>query len=463
MNAVAQITTAPRRSITAEMAERYGMEPDAFERTIRATCMESNATREEFAALMVVAREYRLNPLTREIFAFRKKGGGIIPIVSIDGWVSLTNSHPAFDGMEFIYSDDDHGSLRSVTCRIFRKDRARPVEVTEFLDECLRPTDPWKMKRRMLRHKALIQCARYAFGFSGIYDEDEAERFGEARDVTPRRSDAPPPAPALAAPARQPTPNPEIAAATASAAAVTDAEGLDAHSPPKDGEPSASTPSTEQVEDVQVEEINPEELTTEIVDHYGRAQALSDIDDVDALFAEDMDRLSRNQREAIQDARQAAEARLAPVPEPRQTGPDYEALVAEFERLAPTADTKDKLEDFADPLQPLMDQLPPDLRDRATTAWTENLKRIAHAKPTPTEQATPEAPTVDMSEPAQTVEQYEAQVAHIIATESNHDTIRRWWFRTVDVRDNVIRPSKEQRDDWKKRVFDRIAKLQGEG
>jgi hypothetical protein len=39
----------------------------------------------------------------------------------------------------------------------------------------------------MLRHKALIQTARYAFGFAGIVDPDEAERIDEAtmRDVTP--------------------------------------------------------------------------------------------------------------------------------------------------------------------------------------------------------------------------------------------------------------------------------------
>ncbi|MCO2532685.1 phage recombination protein Bet, partial [Pseudomonas aeruginosa] len=37
---------------------------------------------------------------------------------------------------------------------------------------------------RMLRHKAMIQCARLAFGFAGIYDQDEAERIVE-RDVTP--------------------------------------------------------------------------------------------------------------------------------------------------------------------------------------------------------------------------------------------------------------------------------------
>jgi hypothetical protein len=45
--------------------------------------------------------------------------------------------------------------------------------VTEFLAECKRGTEPWKnMPRRMLRHKALIQCARVAFGFA-LYDDDE--------------------------------------------------------------------------------------------------------------------------------------------------------------------------------------------------------------------------------------------------------------------------------------------------
>jgi len=29
----------------------------------------------------------------------------------------------------------------------------------------------------------MIQCARYAFGFAGIYDDDEAERIVAAQDV----------------------------------------------------------------------------------------------------------------------------------------------------------------------------------------------------------------------------------------------------------------------------------------
>jgi hypothetical protein len=78
----------------------------------------------------------------------------------------------------------------SCTCTIYRKDRAHPVTVTEYMTECYRPTAPWKSHPlRMLRHKAMIQCARLAFSFAGIYDPDEGERVLAAEnaiDVTPR-------------------------------------------------------------------------------------------------------------------------------------------------------------------------------------------------------------------------------------------------------------------------------------
>lgn len=181
MNAIAKVE--PRKSVIATLAGSYGMEPDAFEATLRGTVFPPSGTREEFAAFVLVAKEYRLNPLLREIYAFPKKGGGIVPIVGIDGWLSLINGHPQFDGMEFDEHNDENGALVSVTCRIFRKDRSHPTVVTEYLDECIRGTEPWKMKRRMLRHKSAIQGSRYAFGFSGIYDEDEARDIAQVRDV----------------------------------------------------------------------------------------------------------------------------------------------------------------------------------------------------------------------------------------------------------------------------------------
>ena len=155
---------------------------DAFSNVLASTIMPSpNVRAEQITAFLMVAKEYRLNPITKEIYAFPAKGGGVQPIVSIDGWLKIINSHPDFDGMEFQDILDDSGALRAVTCRIYRKNRAHPVEMTEYMDECRRNTDPWRQwPNRMLRHKATIQAARYAFGFSGIADPDEAERSTDA-------------------------------------------------------------------------------------------------------------------------------------------------------------------------------------------------------------------------------------------------------------------------------------------
>lgn len=186
-NPLATVTQAARVSLIATMANRYGMDPQAFQSVIRATVMPSSATNEQMAAFLMVANEYDLNPVTKEIYAFPAKGGGVTPVVGIDGWVNLAQRRQEFDGMEHEYSHDANGKLVSCTCRIYRKDRTRPVVVTEFMDECARNTDPWKSHpRRMLRHKATIQAIRYAFGFSGIKDEDDAEViYGTATVVSP--------------------------------------------------------------------------------------------------------------------------------------------------------------------------------------------------------------------------------------------------------------------------------------
>ena len=54
------------------------------------------------------------------------------------------------------------------------------------MSECKRAgVGPWASHpKRMLRHKAMIQCARLAFGYGGIYDQDEAERIVESIDAT---------------------------------------------------------------------------------------------------------------------------------------------------------------------------------------------------------------------------------------------------------------------------------------
>ena len=185
-----QLAVPQRVSALSIMGNRLKVDPAKLMQTLKATVFK-NATDDELLALVVVSNEYGLNPLTKEIYAFPAKGGGIVPVVSIDGWVSMVNDHPAMDGMEFEERYDDAGKLEAITCKLWRKDRNRPISVTEHLSECKRNTDPWKMEHRMLRHKALMQCARYAFGFSGVTDEDEASDTPGMRDVTPARATAP--------------------------------------------------------------------------------------------------------------------------------------------------------------------------------------------------------------------------------------------------------------------------------
>jgi phage recombination protein Bet len=183
-----QLTTTAKPSALATMASKFNVDPGKLLGTLKNTVFKG-ASDDELMSLVIVANEYGLNPLTKEIYAFPAKGGGIVPVVSIDGWLRMMNDHPQFDGIEFQFTEND-GKLISCTALIHRKDRKHPTSVTEYLAECRRNTDPWKMEHRMLRHKATIQCARVAFGFSGITDEDEAERIGMARDVTPKATDS---------------------------------------------------------------------------------------------------------------------------------------------------------------------------------------------------------------------------------------------------------------------------------
>jgi phage recombination protein Bet len=175
-------------SLISYMAARHNLEPTKFLSTLIKTVFPSdkqNPSNEQVAAFLAVAKQYDLNPFIKEIYAFPARGGGIVPIVSVDGWCTLINRQPALDGIDFEFHFDDQERIQAVTTTIHRKDRSHPTRITEYMSECGRNTDPWKSHPvRMLRHKSLIQCARLAFGLAGIYDEDEAERIAEAEPVS---------------------------------------------------------------------------------------------------------------------------------------------------------------------------------------------------------------------------------------------------------------------------------------
>lgn len=202
------------------MASRLSVDPTKLLDTLKATVFKG-ANNEELLALVTVANEYGLNPFLKELYAFPAKGGGIVPVVSVDGWNKMLNRQPDFDGIKFQTENDTDGNLYSCTATVYIKGRSHPVEITEYLAECRRKTDPWEtMPRRMLRHRTLCQAARVAFGFSGVHNEDEAAAI---IDVTATHMPAEPLPKMVTAPASgEPSAQSQLEAAVLTAGFVFD-------------------------------------------------------------------------------------------------------------------------------------------------------------------------------------------------------------------------------------------------
>ena len=186
-----------KQSLVNRLAERFGIADgnqvfDALKQTAFSNGGKE-PTNAQMMALLIVAEQHGLNPWTKEIYAFPDKRGGIIPVVGVDGWIRILNDHPQFDGYEFRESEEIVSMKGAkpcpsyIECTLFRRDRSHHATVREYLDERYQPArkypGPWQTNTKtMLRHKAIIQCARIAFGFSGIYDSEDAMQIQQQQE-----------------------------------------------------------------------------------------------------------------------------------------------------------------------------------------------------------------------------------------------------------------------------------------
>lgn len=180
-------------TLIGTLAERYGVEAGSFYNTIIATVFTAGKakqgseakpgkglppTKEMVMTFLLVANQYDLNPFLKEIYPFIDGEGNLKVVIGIDGWIKTALRNKQYDGHEFVEHLDADKSLMAVTCKIFVKGRTNPIQMTEYMSECKRETDPWKQwPYRMLHHKAFIQTARYALGMGDLTDEDELDRL----------------------------------------------------------------------------------------------------------------------------------------------------------------------------------------------------------------------------------------------------------------------------------------------
>ena len=168
---------------------RSGLSYDSFVRLLIQSALGRLTiwTQADLDRLLMLSERLGLDPLNNEIYATEVtqeagKKARIVFVVGVDGWSKIINSHPQFDGMKFVESapGDDELPLY-IECTIFRKDRRVATSIREYMYEAHTGQGAWLTHpRRMLRHKAMVQCARACFGLGGVYEPDEAERVSAA-------------------------------------------------------------------------------------------------------------------------------------------------------------------------------------------------------------------------------------------------------------------------------------------
>lgn len=177
---------AQTQGLIARLAGKFGVEPNRLLKCLTTQVFKQadgrQPSNEELMVLLLVCENFGLNPFNREIYAFRGKGGDIVPVVSLDGWAKIVRSQKDFNGVTFAFSSNTvkvPGCAQElpefVECAMRLKGVDEPIVIQEFMIECFNDKSPvWrKWPRRMLRTRAFIQCARLAFSLTGLYDEGE--------------------------------------------------------------------------------------------------------------------------------------------------------------------------------------------------------------------------------------------------------------------------------------------------
>ena len=184
---------SPEVNIILRAVEKSGLSYQGFVDTLTQTAFQGISFWREtdLERLLVAATRFDLDPLNREIMMFEvatSEQPELLLVIGVDGWAKIMNAHPQFDGIEFLESPDLMGDIPSwVQCTIFRKDRKVPLAIKEYFNEAKTDQLVWVTHpKRMLRHKALVQCARLAFGLAGVYEPDEAMRIRQAKRQTSR-------------------------------------------------------------------------------------------------------------------------------------------------------------------------------------------------------------------------------------------------------------------------------------
>ena len=145
---------------------------------------EQPATPAELAVVMSVMRQYRLNPMLKQVHAWRDWQGRMAIMVGYDGWVQYAREQPTYRGVSYkfgpvIESPDGKGKKCWEWIMATVHDSARgdlemvPVYLEEwYVKQRKDKPEPWQNQTKHRLHlKAFTSAIREVYGLGGVVDE----------------------------------------------------------------------------------------------------------------------------------------------------------------------------------------------------------------------------------------------------------------------------------------------------
>lgn len=140
--------------------------------TLKATVAQG-LNEPEFRLFVDYCKSTGLNPFKKEVWAI-KAGGRLQIMTGINGFLTIANKNPAFDGLECSVDDDENPT--KAICKVYRKDRKYPSEGVAMIKEYYKKTPIWdQMPRVMLTKVAKSIALREAFPqeLGSLYAQEE--------------------------------------------------------------------------------------------------------------------------------------------------------------------------------------------------------------------------------------------------------------------------------------------------
>lgn len=152
-------------------------------KTLKET-VAKGATESEFKMFSEMCKATGLNPFKREIW-FIKASGKVQMMTGVNGFYTIANNHPQFDGIETEVVEEG-GRIVKAIAKVYRKDRKIPMTVEAYWEEYAKPYGNWKtMPRVMITKCAESMALRKAFPqqMNGLYTQEEMPaNFSQPKD-----------------------------------------------------------------------------------------------------------------------------------------------------------------------------------------------------------------------------------------------------------------------------------------